>query len=71
MSQVQELLKGRELVVYRMYCEWDIGCNDRLWLDPDQAWEDIVGAMEDCGIDDDIEDLIAEGLVGLEGVVVV
>lgn len=71
MSQVQELLKGRELIVYRMYCEWDIGCNECIWLDPDKAWEDIVQAMEDCGIEDDIEELIDNGLVGLEGVVVI
>lgn len=57
--------------VFRFDCEWDIGINHKLWKDADKMEQDIRAALLDCGIDDDFEELEADGYINMEMVEVV
>lgn len=52
--------------VYQVLCEWDIGQEYQVFKTKDGAWEWAIQALIDGGIDDDVEELQAEGLVSLD-----
>ena len=53
---------------YRVCCEWDIGQEYDLFADEDLAYKWAKDNLKECGIEEDIDDLIDEGLVGFESV---
>lgn len=59
------------MMVYKFWCEWDIGINEYLWRDYYQMEEDVAKALSDCGIDDTIEELEDAGLLGFDSVKVI
>jgi hypothetical protein len=56
------------MYVYRVWCEWDIGQEYELFADEDLAYKWAKDSLKECGIEEDIDDLIEEGLVGFESV---
>lgn len=56
--------------VIKVNCEWDIGCNEALWLTLEAARRDVEKALKDCGIDDPMEELEGHGYVSFEYVTV-
>ena len=51
---------------YKFWCEWDIGCNDSAFISEEVLIKQAKQDLKDCGIEDDIADLIEEGLFGIE-----
>lgn len=52
--------------VFRVWCEWDIGLADVVFATSDAAWLAAERALRAVGIDDDIDDLDGNGLIGVE-----
>lgn len=52
--------------LYRVWCEWDIGQEYLVFKTEDAAWDWAIQALIDTGIDDEISDLLENGLVGLQ-----
>ena len=52
--------------VTRMWCEWDIGCNDDVFEDEDVARKMAEHCLECVGIEETLEELEEEGLIGFE-----
>lgn len=57
--------------VTKLTCEWDIGVNECLWLDPERARKDTRKALKGCGIEESMEELEEDGLVNFEEVDVI
>ena len=54
------------MIVYQIWCEWDIGLEDVVFRTEESAWANAKQALVDCKIDDDFDDLKADGYIGLE-----
>jgi hypothetical protein len=52
-------------VVYKVWCEWDIGLEDVVFDDEDVAERYARAAIAEM-MDDDFEDLVRESLIGLD-----
>lgn len=52
--------------IWRVVCEWDIGQQYQMFKTEDGAWNWAVQALINCGIDDDANELNAEGLIYVE-----
>lgn len=64
--------------VFKIWCEWDIGINDDIFISYEIAARNINIAIEECGVAEDdpdgdysIEALMDEGLLDIEEVEVV
>ena len=63
--------------VFKIWCEWDIGINEDIFISYDVAVKHIEKAIANCGLIDDnpedytVEALLDEGLLGIEKVWVV
>lgn len=55
-----------KLTVYKFWCEWDIGINDELWFDQEDMLEDISKALKEVDIEESIEQLEDDGLIGFQ-----
>lgn len=52
--------------VVTMWCEWDIGCNEDVFDNIGTAHAIAEQALLDCGIDESLDQLLEEGLIGFE-----
>lgn len=52
--------------VYKVYCEWDIGLNETVFMTAEGAWAAAEQAIEEGGFDSTMEELKDENLVGVE-----
>lgn len=52
--------------VTTVWCEWDIGISDSVFLNEEVAREHATRALESCGVEETIEELEEEGLLGFE-----
>lgn len=52
--------------VLKLWCEWDIGLGDVVYQSEDTAWEEARQALKDCGVDEPLEELRDEGLIGID-----
>ncbi|UPW35932.1 hypothetical protein QE320_gp122 [Pseudomonas phage EM] len=59
------------MTVYRFWCEWDIGINSCIWADYYDMKEDVARALEECGIEESVDDLADAGLLGFDSVKVI
>lgn len=57
-------------VVYRVWCEWDIGLEELVFDDPDVAERYAREAIAEM-MDDDFDDLVRESLIGLDTIEVI
>lgn len=57
-------------VVYKVWCEWDIGLEDVVFDDEDVA-ERYARAAIAVMMDDDFDDLVRESLIGLDTIEVI
>lgn len=49
-----------------MKAEWDIGCNEGLWASRELMERDVKSALENCCIEEPLEELLGCGLVSFE-----
>lgn len=49
--------------VFTVWCEWNIGEQDRVWLSADAAWDYIKEQIEGYG--EDFDECVAEHLCGV------
>jgi hypothetical protein len=49
--------------IWRIICEWGIGCNEDLFVSQELAEQHVRLDLDYCGIDDTIEELKDEGLL--------
>lgn len=54
------------MIVYQIWCEWDINTEDLVFKTAESAWEYAKKALIAADINDDFEDLKTEGYVGLK-----
>ena len=57
-------------VVYKFWCEWDIGLEEVVFDDPDVAERYAREAIAEM-MDDDFDDLVRESLIGLDTIEVI
>lgn len=57
-------------VVYKVWCEWDIGLEEVVFDDPDVAERYAREAIAEM-MDDDFDDLVRESLIGLDTIEVI
>ena len=57
-------------VVYKVWCEWDIGLEELVFDDPDVAERYAREAIAEMR-DDDFDDLVRESLIGLDTIEVI
>lgn len=50
--------------VYAVWCEWDIGLNDVVFISKEVAERSAKAALIGCGIEDSIDNLYNEYLLG-------
>lgn len=60
-----------QITFVKFWCEWDIGYEKHIFTDEDVCRKHVEKALKACGIEDDIDDLEGEGLVGFEEVLVI
>lgn len=51
---------------FKFWCEWDIGCNDDIYSSKEVLLKHAQQALKDCEIEDEVQDLIKEGLFGID-----
>jgi hypothetical protein len=54
--------------VTKMWCEWDIGINDDLFASDDLARRVAAEALADSGVEESLDDVLKEGLIGFDTV---
>lgn len=59
------------MIVYTMWCEWDIGINSNIWANLDLLYRDAKEALESCGIYETFEELEDEGLFGTDAIKII
>lgn len=52
------------MIIVTAWCEWDVGLNDAVFASLAVAKAKYAAALEDCGIEEPLEELMAEGLLG-------
>ena len=52
--------------VTTVWCEWDIGISDAVFLNEEVARQHAVLALESCGVEETVEELEEEGLIAFE-----
>lgn len=57
--------------MYSIWCEWDIGVEDKIFATYDVAKVHALANLEACGIEETFEELKTEGLIGIEAVEVI
>jgi hypothetical protein len=55
----------------KFWCEWDIGYENCVFTTEDVCRKHVEQALKDCGIEEPVDELEAEGLVGFEFVNVI
>jgi hypothetical protein len=54
--------------MYTVWCEWDIGIEGKVFATEEVAIKHANENLEACGIDEQYDELRAEGLIGLDSV---
>ena len=54
--------------VTTFWCEWDIGINDDIFIDEEVARVAVAAALTDMDIDETVEELEDQGLLGFDNV---
>ena len=52
--------------VYKVWCEWDIGLNEVVFMTNEGAWEAAEAGIMDGGFEESFDELKDNGLVGVE-----
>jgi len=54
------------VIIYSIWCEWDIGINQNLYTNQNLAIKEAKAALENSGIEESYEVLLEDGYIGLE-----
>lgn len=57
--------------MYRVWCEWDIGVEDKIFSTKEVAIRHAIINLEACGIEETYDELYEERLIGLDVVEVI
>jgi len=57
--------------MYRVWCEWDIGVEDKIFATKEIAIRHAKINLEACGIEETFDELYEEHLIGLDDVEVI
>lgn len=57
--------------MYSIWCEWDIGVEDKIFATYEVAERHATINLEACGIEESFEELEDERLIGIEAVEVI
>lgn len=57
--------------VHKVWCEWDIGQEYVVFLTLDKAIEWALESLDKSDIDDNFEDLLDQGLIGFDTLIVI
>lgn len=57
--------------MYRVWCEWDIGTEGKIFATYEVAEAHAAANLEGCGIEESFEELEGERLIGIEAVEVI
>jgi hypothetical protein len=57
--------------MYTIWCEWDIGVEDKIFSTLEVAAKHAVINLEACGIEESFDELKSEGLIGFDSVEVI
>lgn len=60
-----------DMNLLRAWCEWDIGVEGVVYTSEEVAHLDLAEALANCGVEEPFEELLEQGLVGLEPVMVI
>lgn len=55
---------------YKLWCEWDCGFDELLFTTEEAAFGYAAEILPDCGIEDSVEELVADNLLGTDELVV-
>lgn len=54
--------------MYKVWCEWDIGIEGKIFATYEVAKAHALANLEACDIEESFEELKGEGLIGIEAV---
>jgi hypothetical protein len=53
--------------IVKVWSEWELSCND-LFMSEEKARAKVARALEDCGLEESLEEYMEEGLISFEDV---
>ena len=59
------------MIVYKVWCEWDIGLEGVMFASEEAARRDVKAALKDSDVEESLQELEDEGLVSFEAMRVI
>lgn len=54
------------MIVVTAWCEWDVGLTDAVFASMEVAKREYARALEACCIEESVEELLADGMLGFQ-----